>query len=506
MRIERLHLERYGAFTGRVLEFEPTAYLHVVLGANEAGKTSALNAIGDLLFGFEQRTSYDFQHEQKLLRVGAQIRLADGGALSVRRRKGLKNTLLGADDKPLANDGLAPLLGSLTRETFFAEFGLTSAALRAGGRQLLQAGGKLADTLAASSAQLSTLTRLRAELAEKADDLFGPRRAERKPFYAALDRHQEAEKRLREAIVTAEAYAGAARAVAEAEASRKTLDHEHDELSRGLARCQRALRVWPKLDRVRRLREDLAQLADLPSIDRESWAQWREALRMKANVEEELARQQIEEMEAAEEIGALKIDAPLMEIAAEVEALRERLGEIRKAESDLPRRREAARGAHDRLDGLARRLGAESADLVVASQPTDAATVRAEAAIDARGEAERGLVAAQDAVAQAERRVQELERPEDQTPCVDPAPFRRRIAAFGDLAADANCARRDRLAHERAAAELLNEAERLDPSPGTPDKLAALPLPDGAGIEACRQLFERLEDAEKREASEARRL
>ena len=46
MRFETLVFERYGAFTDRVLELREGAHLHVVLGANEAGKTSALNAIG----------------------------------------------------------------------------------------------------------------------------------------------------------------------------------------------------------------------------------------------------------------------------------------------------------------------------------------------------------------------------------------------------------------------------------------------------------------------------
>jgi chromosome segregation protein len=507
VRIERLHFERYGAFTDRSLEFQADACLHVVLGANEAGKTSALHAIGDLMFGFEPQTNYDFQHEKKSLRVGARIRLADGAALSIRRRKGVKNTLLDEEDKPLPDDRLAPVLGFLTRDTFFAEFGLTSAALRAGGRELLDAGGRLAETLAASSAQLSALTRLRAQLMQEADGLFGPRRVAGKGFYAALDWHQEAEKRLREAIVTAGTFSEAKKAVADAEAQRERLDREHDELSRDLKRRERALRVWRKLDQLQRLREDLARLADLPPVAPEALTEWREALQLQAGIKQELARQQIEEMEAAEEIAALEIDAPLMEKAAEIEALRERLGEIRKAESDLPRRREAARDARDLLEGLARRLGVDSADALIARQPTDAAIVRAEAVIDARNDAERGVSTAQEAVAQAERRVQELERPEDEKkPTVDPASFRRRIAAFGDLPTDADRARRERLVHDHAAAELLKETEGLDPCPGTPDALAGLPLPERARIEAFWQLFASLEEAETREAGEALRL
>jgi chromosome segregation protein len=507
VRIERLHLERYGAFTGRVLDFEPHACLHVVLGANEAGKTSTLQAIGDLLFGFERRTSYDFQHEQKSLRVGAEIRLADGAVFSIRRRKGDKNTLLDAEDKPLADDPLVPLLGSLTRETFFAEFGLTSSALRAGGLDLLKAGGRLAETLAASSAQLSTLMRLRGRLDQEADSLFGPRRSAGKAFYVALDRHEQAEKRLRDAIVTADSYAAAERAVAEAEAQRKTLDSQHHELSRDLHRRERARRVWKKLDQLRRLREELAQLADLPPVAREAVKEWRDALQLRATIEDDLARQQVEEMEAAEEIAALEIDAPLIETATEIDALRERLGEIRKAENDLPRRREASRLAREQLDELARRLGLADADALIARQPSDATISGAEAAMEARNDAEKRLAAEQEKTAEAERRLQELEQ--SQTPgeaLVDPAPFRQRIAAFVDLPGEADRARRERLAFDHAEAELLRETQRLDPSPGTPEALARLPLPEGAQIEEFRRRFETLKEAEQREAQELERL
>ena len=48
MRIEQLALERYGIFTDRIVPFAPQASLHIVLGANEAGKTSALTARGKM--------------------------------------------------------------------------------------------------------------------------------------------------------------------------------------------------------------------------------------------------------------------------------------------------------------------------------------------------------------------------------------------------------------------------------------------------------------------------
>ncbi|HEY8138672.1 MAG TPA: AAA family ATPase, partial [Methylocystis sp.] len=363
MRFETLVFERYGAFTDRVLELREGAHLHVVLGANEAGKTSALNAIGDLLFGFGHVTSYDFLHNQTTLRVGARVRLADGSPLSFWRRKGkgIKNTLRDADDRPLADDLLAPMLGSVTRAVFFTEFGLTAEALRKGGQELLKAGGRLAETLAASSARLSMLANLRARLDAEAEELFAPS-ARTKPFNTLFRQHEEAEKHLREAIVTAAALAAAENAVKEAQAKRQSLDEEHDRIGRDLARRERALRTAPKLRRLDSLRAELVGLTDLPDVDAETLASWRDAHDEATSVEKELADQRLDEAEGAVAIAALMVDEPLLEIGGKIDALREKLGAVRKAEDDLPRRGESARIARAALAEAASRLGLASVE------------------------------------------------------------------------------------------------------------------------------------------------
>ena len=51
MRIERIELDGFGRFAGAFWDLP--AGLTVVVGANEAGKTTLLNAVRALLFGFE---------------------------------------------------------------------------------------------------------------------------------------------------------------------------------------------------------------------------------------------------------------------------------------------------------------------------------------------------------------------------------------------------------------------------------------------------------------------
>ncbi len=126
MRFNRLDILRYGALTDRTLIFRPDARLHVIYGANEAGKSSALSAISDLLFGFPTAAEYSFLHDPTALRVGAAITTRDGQALEFRRRRGRKNTLLAANEaeEALAEDALAPFLGTLSRDVFERAFGL----------------------------------------------------------------------------------------------------------------------------------------------------------------------------------------------------------------------------------------------------------------------------------------------------------------------------------------------------------------------------------------------
>src|SRR4051794_36447969 len=102
MRIHRLDLLRYGPFTDKILNFRRDAKLHLVFGPNEAGKSSSLAAIGDLLFGFAKRKEFDFLHDAATLRIGSELVSQDGTALAFRRRRGNKKTLLSADDEETA--------------------------------------------------------------------------------------------------------------------------------------------------------------------------------------------------------------------------------------------------------------------------------------------------------------------------------------------------------------------------------------------------------------------
>ncbi len=141
MRLLSLELEKFGAFADLRIAFRQDARLHVVYGPNEAGKSTALAAVGALLFGVPERTPYASRFPGQL-RVGAEIAAADGRRLKFWRRKGRRMTLLDGAGDPLPDDALAPFLGGLSREVFERSFGLDAAKLQsrrrgnvAGGRR-----------------------------------------------------------------------------------------------------------------------------------------------------------------------------------------------------------------------------------------------------------------------------------------------------------------------------------------------------------------------------------
>jgi uncharacterized protein YhaN len=503
VKLAQLAFERYGAFTDRVLTFDPNAALHIVHGANETGKTSALSAIGDLLFGFGARTAYNFKHDNNALRIGGTLHHSDGRQLAIRRRKGTKNTLLDASDQALPDDTLAPWLGNIARDTFDREFGLTAEALRRGGDDLLKAGGRLAETLAASSAGLSALTQLKERLQGEADALFTPRRAGGKAFYVAADRREEADRALRDSIVTRDALQQSEDAVREAEAQLATLNKAHGESGKVLARWQRTLRVRSKLTRLDQIANEQTALADLPDVAPTTLAEWRGALSTETEMARELARLDAADAADTTEIAALAIDESLLGEAVAIEAMYGRMGAIRKDFEDLPRRRHDRDAARAALEDSARRLTLPSHAALLDKLPADAALALARDLIARRKQAEQTIADTKARHTRLQRELDDFAAEHTDAPAVvDPEQLRQRFEALGDIPAQADRLRRETSALMLETDALKAAALALDPAPGAPDTLRTLALPDNGLIgQFARDVVQHDDTVKQRAAS-----
>ncbi|MDQ2094536.1 AAA family ATPase [Rhodalgimonas zhirmunskyi] len=160
MRLNRLDLTRYGKFTDVSLTFPHPVQngpdLHVIYGANEAGKSTLLEAWLDLLFQIPVRSTMGFIHPYQSMRLGAQLEI-DNRLHEIVRIKKRDNSLLDANDAPLGEALLHGGLRGLDRASYAAMFSLNGQTLNDGGESILASKGDLGELLFQASAGLADL-------------------------------------------------------------------------------------------------------------------------------------------------------------------------------------------------------------------------------------------------------------------------------------------------------------------------------------------------------------
>ncbi|MBP1807440.1 YhaN family protein [Rubellimicrobium aerolatum] len=499
MRLERLTLERYGHFADRTLDLGGDGVrLHVVFGPNEAGKSTLLAAVGDLLFGFPHRTPFGFRWDTSELRLAATVTNDAGERLAFKRRKGRDRTLLGETGAPLPEGALDRFLGSADRGLFERMFGLDHARLRDGGAAMLQAGGDLTRSLFEAGSGLARVGEARSRIERQLADLgaLGARKASTKPLWREIDRFTSSQQRMRADALRGDEWREAEQALDSALETRRRLADEAAALRRRRARLDRIRRVGPILLALDQRAERLAALPPPTSRLPEGFeAEWRaaadeardaeRALRHEGDALAQLVR------EAAEAPAPLGFEAR----RDEIDALHVTLGEFLKDESDEPKLVQAL-AADDRLiaDHLARLGRPPDLDAVGDSMPSDLliAHVRdlagrgkdLRARLDALG-SERDR--ARDAVEEAEAA--------HPLPVPDPAEAAARLAealALGPSEDRLAQAERGDAAAERDLREGLG---RLTPWQGGAEDLAARPAPSREVVTQFARQRQELDDA-----------
>ncbi|MCJ9722651.1 AAA family ATPase [Agrobacterium sp. SHOUNA12C] len=503
MRFNRLDILRYGALTDRTLDFRTGARLHVIYGPNEAGKSSALSAISDLLFGFPTAAEQSFLHEPTTLRVGASIATRDGATLAFRRRRGRKNTLLAPDDKetPLAEDALAPFLGNLSRDVFERAFGLDSLRLRQGATAMLRSGGEIGSLLFSAASGLTGLSRLRQSLEGEADGIYAQRRSKDRSFYQALDRHDEARKAERDNELKSGDWKKLLAEAAELEAELERLQDQRRQTRQALDRLQTLKTLQPLLAEIDGERAALDDLADLTAIPDSFADRLERGLNDKRTAEEELHRAQQLATRTGEELSMIRIDETVLQLADDITQLFADTGNYRSQRQDLPRVDQELAGYEATLAQLGRRLGFADVSQLEKQQPSDADRVRLSELVE---EGRRLLLQAQgntDQLDSERRQLASLEKDGSAGRLINPRPFSDQLEALGDDLA--SLARLDGLETQisRIEADLREAAARLRPPVADIDALFATPLPDGAEIAAHRETIDAAR-AGAREASD----
>ena len=337
MKILRLDLRAFGPFTDVSLDFSTGSEgLHLVYGPNEAGKSSALRALGQLLYGIPTNSPDNFLHPYPKLRVGALLVRRDGSRLELLRRKGAKATLLAPDDTtPLDESELRSFLGGCDRAQFDTMFGIDHPALIAGGQDIIRGHGEVGHVLFAAGAGIADLRTVRTNLEKEADELFSSR-GSRPAVNQSLAALKEARQKIRDTQLPSAEWVRHEKALRDATDRLAARETDLQGLSRQRARLERIARALPVIGRRRQIGEELARLGDVPILPEDFSEKRRDAvarLDMAGKARQE-ASEEIQRIE--QEMASLVVPDSVLAQAEAIEETYRGLSVFRKAQADLP--------------------------------------------------------------------------------------------------------------------------------------------------------------------------
>jgi len=485
MRLLDLRLIAYGPFTGVTLDLSGGAEgLHVVYGPNEAGKSSALRGLHDLLYGIPARTSDDFIHAMRDMRIGGCIRRLGGDELEFVRRKGNKETVLSTDDTALDDHVLDPFLAGVTSETFSRVFGIGHETLVEGGKELLAGGGDLGESLFAAGLGSTGFRQVLQGIDSEADKLFRSR-GQKQTINDALSTFNAARRRVRETNLKERDWQDLRFQMEEAGRTVEELAESIKDLRRRRGALERVGRLIPLVGSLRECQSTLDELGNVKSLP-ESFQEDRRECEASLKASREAASEAMAEITRLEKnLKGMDLPVALLDVAEAVAQFKEDIGEYRKHGKDLPKRQaERARADEEAasiLEGIRPDLDLDRIDEIRLSKG-DVRTIRKllktyEGLLHYENAADKAIQEAEDEIEDARAELKELPVRRD---AGELGRLIKRLRGLGDLdealetAQDASTAGRQ---------DCEVRARRLHGWEGTIDDLAVLPVPDPAVLD-----------------------
>ena len=387
MRIRELRLLRYGKFTDRLLALPHAPQdIHLVVGANEAGKSTMRRALSDWLFGFPMRsTGMDFLHPMQDLRLGGIIEdntvsLEEHSSgqdttansteteassdrqirsLNFERRKGQKNTLRTPADEPLPDSTLHAWLGSLQADEFRRMYALDHTTLVKGSESILQASDDIGRMLFQAAAGIEHLGDALKALQQEADSLWAPRKSGNRIFYQQQDAYEEARRTLGQAQLRTRDWKESHNALMDVQHQLEEARSKHAEIQQHIHRLERIRRVQPLLRdaEAARQRQEALQASGMPPLLPDNARQiFEQASRQGALVQAELTRLQTALNELDQALAAVTLDTPVLARADEITRLDEARVQCHDHPARLQRHQEKLQTLRARVKALAAEL------------------------------------------------------------------------------------------------------------------------------------------------------
>jgi len=338
MRIARLDLLRYGKFTDKTVPLPRSVQdLHLIVGPNEAGKSTLRSAIQDLLFGIETRSRFNFLHAHADMRLGGAIELGDD-SLDFIRIKARNKTLQTSTGSVLPDAVLAPYLGQVDRAFFDQMFGLNHARLVQGGQDILSASNDIGQILFQAAAGVGSLGQIRDKLEAEANALWAKRKSGDREYYLAAAELEQAEAALKAAIVRTKDWQEASTRVTQISSALDQARQHYQTLEQQRLSLERVRRTAPMLNQLQALEQALAELALVAELPEDAAELLQRAEHDIALADQSARFFEKQQAELAEKIAMLHPDDAVLACSTDIEALFEQRQQFRSLDSDIAKR------------------------------------------------------------------------------------------------------------------------------------------------------------------------
>lgn len=363
MRFDELHTHRYGPSPNRQLNLRAPAGggdLHIIYGPNEAGKSTARQAVSDFLFGIPRLAAARFGSDYADMQIMANIETADGSKMGLIRSKKSKGSLANAAGEQIDESILGKQLAGLSRDAYQDLFSMDLRALQDGARDMIEGRGDAGESLFSALAGMTGLNAARKQLADAAAEVY-QLRAKNTRFAKAVKSLTEAREAARGVTIRAAEYKAAsdrARTAADELEAAKTASQQLDSESR---RIQLRQLLRSPLGILSAAADELAQVEHEVLLPPDAQATLQGARREMAVADSSRTAAESDLKSAMDQLATLPSALPAIERADEIESLRDQ----RSAASGVP---EQLRKLVSQRDGLKAEISALSEDLGLCDQ------------------------------------------------------------------------------------------------------------------------------------------
>ena len=356
MKLLELDIENFGTFSDQRLQLGDGGF-QLVYGPNEAGKSTLLQLIRELLFGFRHQNPYAWDRHAGEMAATALVELADGRRIRFRRRKGRTDEVVGQtepDGEAVDAAALSRLLGSANVKLYQNVFGFSLSELASGEKSLQHA--PLSEALYGGGiGGLANFHKVQLALKAEHESLFSPRATSR-TVNRLLKEIRQSHQQLRAAMVKPRDYDHMVDQCQQHDAATGDLHAELGSLRRRRAHVQRlSAALTPFVARVES-ENQLGGLVVPDSLPPDAAVRLQQITQRSQESAAELADLEREVASVSARLSQIQLAPKLLEAAAEVKHLEQQVGQMRSCRAELPSQRRAAAEAREKSAALLRQL------------------------------------------------------------------------------------------------------------------------------------------------------